>query len=111
MPNSTAVAPADESASKEVTATPEGKKLHLAALVVGEAGIVEHVNGRRRVVIRLMEMGLVEGTPVKVTRVAPLGDPIELEVRGYRLSIRRAQAELIEIRRVSSTSESSRAGD
>ncbi|NUP89782.1 MAG: ferrous iron transport protein A [Candidatus Sumerlaeia bacterium] len=46
---------------------------------------------------RLMEMGLVPGTPVRVVRRAPLGDPIDLEVRGYHLSLRESEAGLIEV--------------
>ncbi len=46
---------------------------------------------------RLLEMGLLPGTMVEVLRLAPLGDPLDLRVRGYRLSIRRAEAALITI--------------
>lgn len=46
---------------------------------------------------RLLEMGLLPGTPVEVIRLAPLGDPIDLKVRGYHLSIRKHEAELIRI--------------
>lgn len=46
---------------------------------------------------RLMEMGLLPGTPVRVVRRAPLGDPIDLEVRGYHLSIRRSEARAISV--------------
>ena len=48
---------------------------------------------------RLLEMGLLPGTPVDVVRLAPLGDPMELRVRGYHLSIRQHEAALIEIER------------
>lgn len=47
---------------------------------------------------RLREMGLVAGTRVRLLRFAPMGDPLELEVRGYRLSLRRAEAALIPLR-------------
>ena len=46
---------------------------------------------------RIMDMGLTKGTEVSVRKVAPLGDPIEITVRGYELSIRKADAELIEV--------------
>lgn len=46
---------------------------------------------------RLLEMGLLPGTPVEVVRLAPLGDPIDLKVRGYHLSIRKHEAESIQI--------------
>ena len=46
---------------------------------------------------RLLEMGILEGTEIEVIRLAPLGDPIEIELRGYHLSIRKSEAEQIEI--------------
>lgn len=58
---------------------------------------VEHVGGQRSFRRRLLEMGLVPGTAVKVTNVAPFGDPIEIEVRGNRLSIRRHEAKLVKV--------------
>ena len=69
----------------------------LASLAVGETAVVARVLGSRAVARRLLEMGLVPGTAVTVRRVAPLGDPLELRVRGYALSIRRAEAAGIEI--------------
>jgi ferrous iron transport protein A len=50
------------------------------------------VAGDDEISLRLMEMGLVPGTALKVAGVAPLGDPIEIELRGYRLSLRRSEA-------------------
>lgn len=47
---------------------------------------------------RLMEMGLLVGTPVELVRFAPLGDPVEIKVRGYHLTLRRSEAELIRVR-------------
>ena len=46
---------------------------------------------------RIMDMGLTKGTEVHVRKVAPLGDPIELNVRGYELSVRKSEAEMIEV--------------
>jgi ferrous iron transport protein A len=57
------------------------------------------VEGPRSVRRRLMELGLVPGTPVCVVGVSPLGDPLELEVRGSRLSVRKKEALGIEVRR------------
>lgn len=51
----------------------------------------------RSVMLRLLEMGLLPGTLVSVTRVAPLGDPLQLKLRGYALSIRRREAQSIEV--------------
>ncbi len=64
----------------------------LADVAVGTKATIERVTCTRAVTVRLYEMGLVPGTEVTVTRVAPLGDPLELEVRGYNLSIRRHEA-------------------
>jgi Fe2+ transport system protein FeoA len=69
----------------------------LGCLPPGGAGVVRRVSGERHLVRRLMEMGLLPGTPVSVARVAPLGDPLELRLRGYALSIRRLEAMGIEI--------------
>ena len=69
----------------------------LAALPVGGTAIVSRVRGERAVVRRLLEIGLVPGTPVTLRRVAPMGDPIELKVRNFALSIRRSEALGIEI--------------
>jgi ferrous iron transport protein A len=69
----------------------------LARVPVGSTAVVAKVSGTRPVVRRLLEMGLVPGTPVTVQREAPLGDPVELRVRNYALSIRRADAQRIEV--------------
>lgn len=63
----------------------------------GQGGLIAQVNGEGPVGQRLMEMGLIEGAEIKVVRVAPLGDPIEVEVQGYKLSLRRAEAERVEL--------------
>ena len=69
----------------------------LACVPIGGTAVVSRVSGTRAVVRRLLEMGLVPGTPVTMQRVAPMGDPIELRVRNYALSIRRAEALGIEV--------------
>jgi ferrous iron transport protein A len=69
----------------------------LAGLPLGTSAIVRRVSSARGIARRLMELGLVPGTPVTVTRVAPLGDPLELRVRNYALSIRRTEALSIEV--------------
>ena len=65
---------------------------------VGETVSVEKINGAGAVKRRLMDMGLTKGTTVYIRKVAPLGDPIELTVRGYELSIRKADAEMIDVK-------------
>jgi Fe2+ transport system protein FeoA len=69
----------------------------LSELPVGGKGVIAEVGGSRSVRRRLMELGLVPGTQVGVVNVAPLGDPLELAVRGGRLSIRRVEAASIEL--------------
>jgi Fe2+ transport system protein FeoA len=69
----------------------------LAGLLPGRSAIVRRISSARAVACRLMELGLVPGTTVTLTRIAPLGDPIQLRVRNYALSIRRAEALAIEI--------------
>ncbi len=69
----------------------------LSELPVGAAGVVVRVSGARPVRRRLMELGLVPGTRVAVVNVAPLGDPLELDVRGCKLSIRHHEAAEIEL--------------
>ena len=63
----------------------------------GQTVTVRRIDGEGAVRRRIMDMGLTKGTQVFVRKVAPLGDPIELTVRGYELSIRKADAEMIEI--------------
>lgn len=58
---------------------------------------VVKLHGEGAVKRRIMDMGIVKGTEIFVRKVAPLGDPVEISVRGYELSIRKADAELIEI--------------
>ena len=69
----------------------------LAQLAPGDRGKVAKVAGDAEAARRLMEMGLMRGTTVEVIRVAPLGDPLEVRVRGFMLTLRRAEAEHIEV--------------
>ena len=64
---------------------------------VGESATVAKLNGTGALKRRIMDMGLTKGTHVYVKTVAPLGDPIELTVRGYELSIRRDEAANVEV--------------
>ena len=64
---------------------------------VGETVSVIKLNGSGPVKRRIMDMGLTKGTEVYVMKVAPLGDPVELTVRGYELSVRKDDAELVEV--------------
>lgn len=64
---------------------------------VGHIVRVVKLHGEGAVKRRIMDMGLTKGVDVQVRKVAPLGDPIEVTVRGYELSIRKADAEMIEV--------------
>jgi ferrous iron transport protein A len=67
----------------------------LNTLAVGVRCQVESIAGDDDISIRLMEMGIIPGTELQIIGVAPLGDPIELELRGYRLSVRRSEAQRV----------------
>ena len=64
---------------------------------VGQTVAVVKLHGEGAVKRRIMDMGITKGVQVHVRKVAPLGDPIEVTVRGYELSIRKAYAEMIEV--------------
>lgn len=64
---------------------------------VGETVTVKKLNGEGPVKRRIMDMGITKGAALHVRKVAPLGDPMELNVRGYELSVRKADAEMIEV--------------
>ena len=65
---------------------------------VGDTVTVVRLHGEGPVKRRTMDMGITKGVDIHVRKVAPLGDPMELNVRGYELSVRKADAEMIEIR-------------
>ena len=64
---------------------------------VGSTVVVEKIEGDGAYKRRIMDMGITKGSELYIRKVAPLGDPVELTVRGYELSIRKADAEMIEI--------------
>lgn len=64
---------------------------------IGQTVTVTRLGGEGPLRRRIMDMGITKGTPVLVRKVAPLGDPVEVTVRGYELSIRKGDAELIEV--------------
>lgn len=71
----------------------ENKTLRTAK--IGETVTVAKLNGTGPVKRRIMDMGITKGTQIFVRKVAPLGDPVEITVRGYELSLRKADAEMI----------------
>ena len=70
---------------------------HLAELKPGERARVASVGGEHDAARRLMDLGLIRGTTVEVVRRAPLGDPIEVRLRGFMLTLRRSEAEHITV--------------
>ena len=70
----------------------------LKDLKIGESGVIAKVNTTGALKQRFLDMGLTRNSEVKVIKIAPLGDPIELEVRGYNLSIRKEDAQNIELK-------------
>ena len=64
---------------------------------VGETVAVRSIRGEGAVRRRILDMGITRGVEIYVRKVAPLGDPMELNVRGYELSVRKADAEMIEV--------------
>ena len=64
---------------------------------IGETVIVKKLNGTGPLKRRIMDMGITKGVEVFVRKVAPLGDPVEVTVRGYELSLRKADAEMIQV--------------
>ncbi|MBQ1756177.1 MAG: ferrous iron transport protein A [Oscillospiraceae bacterium] len=64
---------------------------------IGDTVRIVKLHGEGAVRRRIMDMGLTRGTEVYVRKVAPLGDPVELNVRGYELSLRKADAEMVEV--------------
>ena len=72
----------------------------LKELGIGQSGRITKNGTAGALKQRFMDMGITKGTVVKVVKIAPLGDPIEIEIRGYNLSLRKADAEMIEIEQV-----------
>ena len=64
----------------------------------GQTVKVVKLNGEGAVMRRIMDMGITKGVEIYVRKVAPLGDPVEVTVRGYELSVRKADAEMVEVR-------------
>jgi ferrous iron transport protein A len=69
----------------------------LSDLLPGEKGVVKKVNGNSMIKRRIVDMGVVAGAIVEVQKFAPLGDPMEIKVKGFNLSLRKNEAELIEL--------------
>lgn len=64
----------------------------------GQTVTVQKINGEGAIKKRIMDMGITRGVEIYVRKVAPLGDPVEITVRGYELSLRKADSEIIEVK-------------
>lgn len=73
----------------------EGQNKTLRDIAIGESATVRRLVGEGAIKRHIMDMGITKGTDVFVRKVAPLGDPIEVTVRGYELSLRKSEAENI----------------
>ena len=69
-------------------------------LQIGQQGIISTVGGEGALRLRFLDMGLIPGTSVLLQKVAPMGDPIQIQVRGYELTIRRGDAKMIALQEV-----------
>ena len=78
-------------------AVPVGRRA-LSSLEAGETGVIESIETSSYVAYKLMEMGLGQGETIRYIRKAPFGDPLEFEVMGCRLAIRRSEADMIYVR-------------
>ncbi|MBU5668747.1 ferrous iron transport protein A [Peptoniphilus sp. MSJ-1] len=67
---------------------------------VGKYYVVKKINGRGPLKRRIMDMGITKNSEIYITKVAPLGDPVQINIRNYEMSIRREDAELIEIEEI-----------
>ena len=72
----------------------------LKEAIIGSTVKVKKINGEGAIKRRIMDMGITKNTEIFIRKVAPLGDPIELTLRGYELSLRKADAEMIEVEEI-----------
>ena len=64
---------------------------------VGDIAVVTNVSGSGQLRKRMLDLGLTRGAKVELIRIAPLGDPIEIQLRGFRLTVRKVEAEIVEL--------------
>ena len=64
---------------------------------VGDIAVVTNVSGNGQLRKRMLDLGLTRGAKVELIRIAPLGDPIEIQLRGFRLTVRKVEAEIVEL--------------
>jgi len=74
-------------------------------LKVGDSAVILNVGGEGQLRKRLLDLGVTKGTRVTMVRIAPFGDPIEIQLRGYRLTLRKSEAAIVEIGPVTEAAE------
>ena len=74
------------------------RKMTIDDLTIGQSGVISQVGGEGPLRLRFLDMGLIPKTKIVITKVAPMGDPIELRLRGYTLTIRIEDAKNIEVK-------------
>ena len=90
----------DNSILKKLDVVPKGSSkssLPLSELAVGDSAYIEAIHADGALKRRLMDMGLTKNTNVQLQKVAPLGDPLEIKLRGYDLTLRKSEASLISV--------------
>ncbi len=75
-----------------------GSKMTINDLKTGQSGVIAQVGGEGALRLRFLDMGLIPGTKVTLQKVAPMGDPIQIQIRGYELTIRREDAQKITLK-------------
>ena len=71
--------------------------MKLEDMKCGDTATIVNVSGEGQLRKRILDLGLTKGVDVKLVRIAPLGDPIEIELRGYRLTVRKTEASIVEL--------------
>ncbi len=71
--------------------------MQLGELKLGESAVVVNVGGEGQLRKRFLDLGITKGTRVTMARIAPFGDPVEIQLRGYRLTLRKSEASIVEI--------------
>ena len=78
----------------------ENARRELSQLRPGETGVISHVSGKGAIRRRMIDMGIVPGMAIEVAKLAPLGDRMEIKLKGFHLSLRKNEAELIQVETV-----------
>lgn len=92
----------DKSIIDNITVEPEdqnGELVPLTSLTVGQGACIDSIYTSKETKRHLMDLGLTRGTEIKLIKIAPLGDPLEISLRGFELTLRKSEAQLISVRK------------